>query len=182
MQTTPKFALNLKPALDSDQRVQITPNFSLTLTKLDSQYDTKNIPSLINVVSLDSKTLGHRMGLFQGALQILRRIVVEMQEQGGIGAISGKQLSVILNQVDPTERTTAGYTNAPSIRGGGMCHPNIRALIIFAKTGITPHTATTGCSHLCPTIPQAQWRATGTTPHTTGIGCSHMCQVKPQAL
>lgn len=47
------------------------------------------------------------MGLFQGALQILQRIVVEMQEQGGIGAISGKQLSVILNQVNVTGETLA---------------------------------------------------------------------------
>ena len=71
----------------------------MTLTKLDGQYDTKNIPSLINVVSADSKTLGHRMGLFQGALEILQLIVLDMQEAGGIGSISGKQLSVILNQV-----------------------------------------------------------------------------------
>ena len=76
----------------------------MTLTKLDSQYDTKNIPSLINVVSADSKTLGHRMGLFQGALEILQRIVVEMQKQGGIGSISGKQLSVILNQVKTLQK------------------------------------------------------------------------------
>ncbi|CAM9366903.1 unnamed protein product, partial [Laminaria digitata] len=82
---------------------KITPNFSLTLSKLDSQYDTKNIPSLINVVSADSKTLGHRMGLFQGALQILQRIVVDMQKQGGIGLISGKQLSVILNQASSAQ-------------------------------------------------------------------------------
>lgn len=79
--------------------MQITPNFSLRLTKLDCQYDSTNIPSLINVVSADSKTLGHRMGLFQGALEILQLIVVDMQEEGGIGSISGKQLSVILNQV-----------------------------------------------------------------------------------
>lgn len=66
---------------------------------MDSQYDTKNIPSLINVISADSRALGHRMGALQGALQILQSIVVEMQTQGGIGAIAGKQLSVILNQV-----------------------------------------------------------------------------------
>ena len=44
------------------------------------------------------------MGLFQGALEILQRIVVEMQKQGGIGSISGKQLSVILNQVKTLQK------------------------------------------------------------------------------
>jgi len=71
----------------------------MNLAKLDDQYDTKNIPSLISVVSADSKTLGHRMGAFQGALQVMQSIVLEMQEQAGIGAIAGKQLSVILDQV-----------------------------------------------------------------------------------
>lgn len=79
--------------------MQVTPNFTLHLAKLDDQYDTKNIPSLISVVSADSKTLGHRMGAFQGALQVLQSIILEMQGQGGIGAIAGKQLSVILDQV-----------------------------------------------------------------------------------
>lgn len=79
--------------------LQVTPNFTLNLAKLDDQYDTKNIPSLISVVSAESKTLGHRVGAFQGALQVLQSIVLEMQGQGGIGAIAGKQLSVILDQV-----------------------------------------------------------------------------------
>lgn len=39
------------------------------------------------------------MGAFQGALQVMQSIVLEMQEQAGIGAIAGKQLSVILDQV-----------------------------------------------------------------------------------
>eukprot|EP00752_Nemacystus_decipiens_P011328 g10066.t1 len=96
----------------------VTPNFTLNLAKLDDQYDTKNIPSLISVVSADSKTLGHRVGAFQGALQVLQSIVLEMQEQGGIGATAGKQLSVILDQLvipeyckDPVhpDHPTAGW-------------------------------------------------------------------------
>ncbi|CAM9205957.1 unnamed protein product, partial [Scytosiphon promiscuus] len=82
---------------------KVTPNFSLTLAKLDNQYDTKNIPSLISVVSAESKTLGHRMGAFQGALQVLQSIVMEMQGQGGIGSIAGKQLSVILDQASSAQ-------------------------------------------------------------------------------
>lgn len=39
------------------------------------------------------------MGAFQGALQVLQSIVMEMQGQGGIGSIAGKQLSVMLDQV-----------------------------------------------------------------------------------
>jgi hypothetical protein len=54
----------------------------------------------MNVVSQDSKTLGHRMGAFQSALQILQNIVAELQRQGALGAVTCKQLSVILNQVN----------------------------------------------------------------------------------
>ncbi|CAN0134350.1 unnamed protein product, partial [Ectocarpus sp. 13 AM-2016] len=82
---------------------KVTPNFSLNLAKLDNQFDTKNIPSLISVVSADSKTLGHRIGAFQGALQVLQSIVLDMQRQGGIGAIAGKQLSVILDQASSAQ-------------------------------------------------------------------------------
>jgi hypothetical protein len=71
------------------------------ILQLENQYDTKNIPSLMNVVSQDSKTLGHRMGAFQSALQILQNIVAELQRQGALGVVTCKQLSVILNQVKP---------------------------------------------------------------------------------
>lgn len=94
--------------------MQVTPNFTLNLAKLDDQYDTKNIPSLISVVSADSKTLGHRMGAFQGALQVLQSIVLEMQGQGGIGAIAGKQLSVILDQVHTRNLSGWEPTRLPS--------------------------------------------------------------------
>lgn len=95
---------------------QVTPNFTLKLAKLDNQYDSKKIPSLISVVSADSKTLGHRIGAFQGALQVLQSIVLEMQQQGGIGGITGKQLSVILDQVHTT------HTRIPTYQPRG-CFP-----------------------------------------------------------
>ncbi|CAM9397615.1 unnamed protein product, partial [Phaeothamnion confervicola] len=81
----------------------VIPNFALNVSKLENQYDTKNIPALINVISLDSKTLGHRMGTFQSALQILQNIVAEMQRQGAVGAVTSKQLSVILNQASSAQ-------------------------------------------------------------------------------
>lgn len=60
-------------------------------------------------MSADSKTLGHRIGAFQGALSILQSVVVEMQKQGGIGSIAGKQLSVVLNQVMSAKLSEALY-------------------------------------------------------------------------
>lgn len=102
--------------------MQVTPNFTLNLAKLDDQYDTKNIPSLISVVSADSKTLGHRMGAFQGALQVLQSIVLEMQGQGGIGAIAGKQLSVILDQVH-TQQTSFLLQQPTYCRGRNSTSP-----------------------------------------------------------
>ena len=66
---------------------------------MENQYDTKNLPALMNVVSQDSKTLGHRMGAFQSALQILQNIVAELQRQDALSSVTSKQLSVILNQV-----------------------------------------------------------------------------------
>lgn len=100
--------IHVSTCADRSRRItnlQVTPNFTLQLAKLDNQYDSKNIPSLISVVSADSKTLGHRMGAFQGALQVLQSIVLEMQTQEGIGGITGKQLSVILDQVHANTQT-----------------------------------------------------------------------------
>lgn len=51
------------------------------------------------------------MGAFQGALQILQSIVAEMQGIGAIGAVTGKQLSVILNQVHPALRLDTLHKN-----------------------------------------------------------------------
>jgi hypothetical protein len=81
----------------------VVPNFSLTLRKLENQFDTKNLPALMNVISQESKTLGHRMGAFQNALNILQNIVSELQRAGAFGQVTSKQLSVILNQASSAQ-------------------------------------------------------------------------------
>ncbi|CAM9536665.1 unnamed protein product [Chrysoparadoxa australica] len=81
----------------------VVQNFLLNVTKLENQYDTKNIPALMSVVSQDSKTLGHRIGAFQSALKILQNIVAELKKQGAVEGVTSKQLSVILNQASSAQ-------------------------------------------------------------------------------
>eukprot|EP01084_Bolivina_argentea_P245060 410395_1 len=82
----------------------VTPNFALNLTKLENQYDTKNLPALMSIVSQESKTLVHRMGTFQSAIQMLQNIVKELQKAGAFGITTSKQLSMILNQASSAQR------------------------------------------------------------------------------
>ena len=59
------------------------------------------------------------MGAFQGALQVMQSIVLEMQGQGGIGAIAGRQLSIILDQV----RTRYALPSLQRTRISPLHHP-----------------------------------------------------------
>lgn len=82
---------------------KVVPNFVVTVKKLENQYDTKNLPSLMNVVSQDSKTLSHRIGAFKSALEILHNVIAELQRAKALGPASCKQLSVILNQASSAQ-------------------------------------------------------------------------------